>query len=143
MTDHTRDAEYACALIIRDGKTLLGRRAHFRAAYPNCWDFIGGKIEDGETAEQALTRELGEEIAITPVQPSYFDQIKDNHANPDAPPTYHFFKVCAWRGGEPVINNHEHSHLEWFTATQACDLSNLALPEYRSLLRAALGERVD
>ena len=119
---------------------LLGRRAHFRAAYPNCWDFIGGKIEDGETAEQALTRELGEEIAISPTEPSYFDKISDIHANSESPPTYHFFKVYDWEGGEPTINNHEHSHLEWFTLEQACDLSNLALPEYRTLLRSSLAE---
>ena len=138
MTGSNRDAEYAGALIIRDGKMLLGRRAHFRTAYPNCWDFIGGKIEDGETAERALTRELGEEIAISPLKPDYFGKIKDIHADPKNPPTCHFFKVYDWEGGKPVINNHEHSHLEWFTLEQACDLSNLALPEYRSLLRSAL-----
>lgn len=138
MIGDSREAEYACALIARDGKILLGRRAHFRTAYPNCWDFIGGKIEDGETAEQALTRELGEEIAISPLKPIYFDKIRDIHADSGNPPIYHFFKVYDWQGGEPVINNHEHSHLEWFTLEQACDLSNLALPEYRSLLRSAL-----
>lgn len=135
MTGNNREAEYACALIIRDDKVLLGRRAHFRAAYPNCWDFIGGKIESGETAEQALIRELGEEIAICPLKPSYFDKIADIHANLENPPVYHFFKVYDWQGGEPTINNHEHSHLEWFTLEQACDLSNLALPEYRPLLQ--------
>ncbi|MEP4194319.1 MAG: NUDIX domain-containing protein [Aliishimia sp.] len=138
MVDNNRSAEYACALIIKDRKMLLGRRAHFRAAYPNCWDFIGGKIEEGETAEQALTRELGEEIAISPSQPSYFDKIKDIHADNESPPIYHFFKVYDWSGGEPKINNHEHSHLEWFTLEQVCDLSNLALPEYRKLLRSSL-----
>ena len=52
---------------------------------------------------------------------------------------YNFFTVREWDGGAPIINNHEHSHLEWFTHQQACDLSNLALPEaYRNLLSAAL-----
>lgn len=138
MTENTRTAEYACGLIIKDRKMLLGRRAHFRAAYPNCWDFIGGKIESGESAEQALTRELGEEIAISPQNPEYFGQVKDVQANSENPPTYHFFKIYDWQGGEPIINNHEHSHLEWFTLEQACDLSNLALPEYRQLLRSVL-----
>ena len=134
-----RNAHYACALIIRDGKALLGRRAHFRTAYPGCWDFIGGKVEEGETPEQALARELGEEIAISPVNASYFDKIEDTHINADDPPVYHFFKVHQWNGGEPVVNNHEHSDLEWFTLRQACDLSNLAIPEYRQLLETALG----
>ena len=137
MSNKARNAHYACALIIRDGKALLGRRAHFRASYPNCWDFIGGKIEKGETPEQALDRELGEEIAIAPLELTYFDKIEDRHIDPDNPPVYHFFRVHQWDGGEPVINNHEHSDLEWFTLQQACDLSNLALPEYRPLLESA------
>ncbi|MFK7751403.1 MAG: NUDIX domain-containing protein [Sedimentitalea sp.] len=140
MSVNTRSADYACAIIIRNGKLLLGRRAHFRAAYPNCWDFIGGKIETGETAQQALSRELGEEIAITPTDARFFDKIHDIHADPESPPTYHFFFVQNWQGGDPVINNHEHSHLDWFSAQQACDLSNLALTEYRDLLCAALSE---
>ena len=138
MSGRTHDAAYACALIIRDNKVLLGRRAYFRAAYPNCWDVIGGKIEDGEHAEQTLVRELGEELAITPKSPAFFDRIHDTHAGGVTPPTYHFYIVQDWEGGEPMINNHEHSHLAWFTLEQACDLSNLALPEYRTLLRAAL-----
>ena len=138
MTSNNRQSHYACALILLDGKVLLGKRAPFRAAYPECWDVIGGKIEAGETAAEALSRELGEEIAIRPLAPEPFGQIKDHHANPDDPPTYHFFKVTHWEGGAPIMNNHEHTHLEWFTAEQACDLGNLALPEYRDLLRAAL-----
>lgn len=138
MIQGSRTSEYACALIEKDGKVLLGRRAHFRSAYPNCWDFIGGRIETGETAEQALMRELGEEIAISPKDISFFDSISDIHIDPENPPTYHVFKIGDWDGGEPSINNHEHSHVEWFTLIQACDLSNLAMPEYRALLQAAL-----
>lgn len=138
MNKSARDAHYACAVIVRDGKILLGRRMHFRASYPECWDFIGGKIETGETPEQALERELGEEVAITPLRTSYLDKIEDTHIDAENPPLYHFFRVHEWEGGEPVINNHEHSDLEWFTLRQACDLSNLALPEYRPLLEAAL-----
>ncbi|MEJ2000350.1 MAG: NUDIX domain-containing protein [Maritimibacter sp.] len=137
MSGTVRDATYACALIVKDGKTLLGRRSHFRANYPNCWDFIGGKVEEGEEPEQALIRELGEELAINPTKISYFDKIEDVHINAQDPPTYLFFRVEDWEGGEPVINNHEHSDLEWFSLRQACDLSNLALPEYRILLEAA------
>ena len=138
MTQYNRTAEYACALIIRDKRILLGRRAGFRAAYPCCWDVIGGKIETGETADDALLRELGEEIAIVPQNPSFFDRLQDTHANPVQPPVYHFYRIWDWQGGEPAINNHEHSHLDWFSLQQACDLSNLALPEYRDLLTRAL-----
>ncbi|MEM6617487.1 MAG: NUDIX domain-containing protein [Pseudomonadota bacterium] len=138
MRNTVRNATYACALILKDGKALLGRRSHFRANYPNCWDFIGGKVEEGEEPEQTLKRELGEELAINPLCMIYFYTIEDIHVSVEEPPTYLFFRVENWEGGEPTINNHEHSDLEWFSFRQACDLSNLALPEYRALLKAAL-----
>lgn len=106
MSGRQKAAEYACAIIIKDGKILLGRRADFLAAYPNCWDFFGGKIEAGETAEQALTRELSEEIAITPRDAAYFDKIVDVQTDFAKPPTYNFFIVREWSGGDPRINNH-------------------------------------
>lgn len=85
-------------MIIRDGRVLLGRRAEFRASYPGKWDFIGGKIEEGETPKQALSREMDEEIGIAPLAASCFDTIRDRHLNPDAPPVYHFFRVVDWVG---------------------------------------------
>ena len=140
MPANQRSAEYACALILCKNHVLLGRRAHFRAAYPECWDVIGGKIEMGETPQAALTRELGEEIGITPLQPAYVEQIADLNMDAGHPPIYHFFKVTEWQGGTPKISNHEHSHLNWFSLQQACDLSNLALPQYRELLARVLDD---
>lgn len=50
-------------IIHRDGKYLLGRRP-LDKTQGGCWEFIGGKIEPGETPEQALARECLEEIAL-------------------------------------------------------------------------------
>jgi 8-oxo-dGTP diphosphatase len=50
-----------CALIERDGRVLLARRpAHKPLALK--WEFPGGKVEAGETAEAALLREIKEEL---------------------------------------------------------------------------------
>lgn len=53
----------AAALILRDDTVLICQR---RADQPMAlkWEFPGGKIEPGETAEQALARELDEELGI-------------------------------------------------------------------------------
>ena len=53
----------AAALIVRGGEVLICQR---RADQPMAlqWEFPGGKIEPGETPEQALARELCEELAI-------------------------------------------------------------------------------
>jgi 8-oxo-dGTP diphosphatase len=53
----------AAALVDAEGRVLLQRRAPGRAM-AGLWEFPGGKVEDGETPEAALIRELAEELGI-------------------------------------------------------------------------------
>ena len=53
----------ACALIDPDGRVLLARRPEGKPM-AGLWEFPGGKLLDGETPEQALIRELKEELGI-------------------------------------------------------------------------------
>ncbi len=57
----------AKAIVIYKGKILLMLRDNNPAiAYPNTWNTPGGGIEEGESPEEALVRELQEEIGLTP-----------------------------------------------------------------------------
>ncbi|RKK01892.1 GNAT family N-acetyltransferase [Pseudoroseomonas wenyumeiae] len=53
----------ACALVDIDGRVLLARRPEGKPM-AGLWEFPGGKVEPGETVEEALIRELKEELAI-------------------------------------------------------------------------------
>ena len=122
--------QYACAILKRDGRILLGRRAAHRKAYPLCWDVIGGRVEDGETLEEALHRELGEEIGIVPLSHEPLGSVVDNGPRERGEAIYHMYLVQAWTGGEPAMTNNEHTELAWFTIEEACGLPDLALAEY-------------
>ncbi len=58
----------ACALVDPDGRVLIARRPEGKAM-AGLWEFPGGKVEPGETPEEALIRELREELAIKVTEP--------------------------------------------------------------------------
>ena len=68
----------AAALIVRNGEVLIGQR---RPDQPMAlmWEFPGGKIEAGESPEQALARELDEELGIRATVGPRVTRIRHNY----------------------------------------------------------------
>src|ERR1019366_2185599 len=54
--------QVACAVLIHDGKVLLGKRSQQDAICAGQWDIFGGHVERGEGPSQALVHELREEL---------------------------------------------------------------------------------
>ena len=82
-------------LIDAEGRFLLTSRPQGKV-YAGYWEFPGGKLEAGETVEQALRRELHEEIGITigAVHPWRIELMDYPHARV----RLHFCRVYAWQG---------------------------------------------
>lgn len=51
------------AAVIAEGRCLVAQRSSAMSA-PGCWEFPGGKVEEGESPEEALARELREELGV-------------------------------------------------------------------------------
>jgi 8-oxo-dGTP diphosphatase len=60
---HVKHLRVTAAVIERDGRYLICRR-HRNGELPGKWEFPGGKIEEGETEEQCLIREISEELFL-------------------------------------------------------------------------------
>ena len=65
--------EVVAALIWEGGKFMICQRPE-RKARGLLWEFVGGKVEPGETKEQALVRECREELGITEFTPERLTQ---------------------------------------------------------------------
>ncbi|MEO1553294.1 MAG: (deoxy)nucleoside triphosphate pyrophosphohydrolase [Pseudomonadota bacterium] len=69
----------AAALFDSDGRILLAQRPEGKSM-AGLWEFPGGKIEQNERPEQALTRELEEELSITVSEPDLYPLTFASHA---------------------------------------------------------------
>ncbi|HEY9347920.1 MAG TPA: NUDIX domain-containing protein [Inquilinus sp.] len=128
--------QIACAILLRDGRILLGRRTPQRRSYPDCWDVLGGHLEAGETPEQALVREVQEEAGVTPLRHRLVATLPDLDPVRNGEARYHVFVVTGWTGGEPRMLGDEHSELRWIPIEEAVRLPDLAIDAYRDIFRS-------
>jgi 8-oxo-dGTP diphosphatase len=119
-----------CAIIERDGLILAAQRSAVMSM-PLKWEFPGGKIEPGESAEECLLREIAEEldirIRIARTLPSH------THHYPAFSITLYPF-VCFIEPGE--ITLHEHAAFVWRQPHEldSLDWAEADVPVVRSYL---------
>lgn len=118
----------AAALIVRDGEVLIGQR---RADQPmaSLWEFPGGKIEAGESPQQALARELAEELGIHASIGPPVTRIRHNYRHGGAV-DLQFFSVREFVG---EIQNRIYQQVRWVKLAELPDYEFLAAD--RGLIR--------
>lgn len=107
--------EVVAALIVHedDGRFLLCQRPAHKAR-GGLWEFVGGKVEPGESKAQAIVRECREEIAVT-IEP-LGEIISVTHEYPDL--TVHLTLIRA-RIASGEVTLCEHQDARWVTLAQA------------------------
>ena len=101
------------AALIWDEKRFLACQRPAHKARGLLWEFVGGKVEQGETREQALIRECQEELAVTVAVQDVFMEV--DHVYPDLTVHLTLFNTSIAEGVPQKI---EHNDLRWITVEE-------------------------
>lgn len=107
--------EVVAALIWKEDRFLICQRPANKAR-PLLWEYVGGKVEPGETKEEALIRECKEELDITvSVGTSFLDVY---HEYPDISIHLTLFNATIADGEIKLL---EHNDYRWITPAEITD----------------------
>ena len=107
-----KTAEVVAALIW-DGDRFLACQRPAHKARGLLWEFVGGKVEPGETREQALVRECREELAVTVSVGAVFMEL--DHDYPDLKVHLTLFHAAISEGTPEML---EHNDIRWITPAE-------------------------
>jgi 8-oxo-dGTP diphosphatase len=121
MKKKTNPKIVTAAVIERDGHILIAKRKQGKQHVGN-WEFPGGTLEEGETPEQCLKRELQEELAIT-AEVGGLICISEYSYTPDWTIRLLAYRTTVISG---IFNLNDHEEIRWVKPT---DLANYDFPE--------------
>ena len=101
--ENQKKTVYVVAAIIRKGNQVLATQRGY-GSYKDWWEFPGGKIEAGETPEQALIREIREELAADISVDDYLTTVEYTY------PEFQLSMACYWcsvKEGHLTLLEHE------------------------------------
>lgn len=101
------------AALIWDGDKFLICQRPAHKARGLLWEFVGGKVEPGETKEQALIRECREELAVTLSVGEVFMEV--DHEYPDLNVHLALFNAAISEGTPRML---EHNDIRWITVEE-------------------------
>ena len=121
----------ACALVDADGRVLIAQRPEGKTM-AGLWGFPGGKVEDGESPEETLIRELREELGIETKEACLAPLTFASHDYQDFHLVMPLFVCRRWQG---LAKGREGQALKWVRPT---DLRQYPMPPADAPLIAPL-----
>lgn len=103
-----KTVKVVAAIIIHENKIFATQRGY--GEFKDGWEFPGGKIESGETPQEALAREIKEELDIEIKVKDFLETVEYDY------PTFHLSMDCFFctiKSGELVLKEHEAA--KWLT----------------------------
>lgn len=97
-----------CALIIKDGKCLIAKRASGDVNMLGKWEFPGGKVEPNEEEKHAIEREIFEEFNLNVEATKYITETTSEYT--DRIINLKLYE-CEYISGE--FDLHDHSEIKW------------------------------
>ena len=100
------------AAVIRDGDKIFATQRGY-GDFKGGWEFPGGKIEEGETPQEALVREIREELDAEIEVGELIDTVEYDY------PTFHLSMDCFWAeivSGDLILKEHEAA--KWLTKAE-------------------------
>ena len=101
------------AALIWDGSRFMACQRPAHKARGLKWEFVGGKVEPGETKQQALIRECREELAVTVTVGDVFMEV--DHVYPDLTVHLTLFHAAIAEGTPQKL---EHNDIRWITVDE-------------------------
>ncbi|MBV6513802.1 MAG: CTP pyrophosphohydrolase [Ignavibacteriaceae bacterium] len=120
----------ACALIEKEGRILLAQRKEGMKLGLK-WEFPGGKLEEGESVEECIVREIKEELNL---DIAVLYRMQENYHSYEYAGIHLFPCVCVVTGGELLLR--DHAEVRWITPGEifSYDLAEADIPVARAYL---------
>lgn len=129
LDENRHPLECVAAMVLMDAAVLVEERKPTKRVVPGAVALPGGHVEPGEGIEDALRREIKEELGITPLEVRYVCTLLHRSAEFRK---LHYFAVPRWVG---KVENHEAASLRWVPLTAPHDLDlavdRFALAQYQ------------